>query len=155
MKQLLRPLMYLAGAASVASLFVHLAALAGRNLVGERGMLFLHAGIFVVWIPTVVLTIGRARALSPSRKLARQLDRRAREATAFPGVPSWMQRCHDGVSLYGVISGLWLSALSDGSHAKLTLVAAVRVFSIGWLIFYGAAFMRLYSSVWTLRRKHD
>jgi hypothetical protein len=64
-----------------------------------------------------------------------------------------MHLCENGLFTYGAITFLWLFVLSDGSHSRPTVVAAVRAFSSGWLVFYGAAFMRLYSSVWKLRRK--
>jgi hypothetical protein len=99
-----------------------------------------------------LLTIAHARALSRHRKVRRALDRRGREATAYPGVPVWMHRCQNGLSTYGAITFLWLFVLSDESHSRPTAVAAVRAFSSVWMVFYGAAFMRLYSSVWKLRR---
>ena len=129
------PFIWLAGAGFLLSLAAHLVSLTGHPL--PSSVMALHVGIFVVWLPTVVVVL----------RMKRGSDRQAWK-TAFAGAPTWMKRVVVLIFVYSMVSFFWFvlrtpphgAPLSDGDPAM------VRGFSGHWMTFYSVAFTALYSA---------
>jgi hypothetical protein len=138
-KTVIYPFLLLSALGFVLSLVSHIAAVLGRQgPLGESSWL-LHVGIFVVWIPTVLI----------SQRITRNANQRDFWKVAFRGAPTWMRYSFYGVGIYAVANFLLFIA-TDSSHQHTSGAgmppSVVRGFSGHWLAFYGAAFVILYSA---------
>ena len=117
-----------------ASLWVHIAGLAGRTV--PSAFWVLHVGIFVVWFPAV-LVAGR---------IAGNTSRKDLWKVVLKGAPDWMRYMIYGFSAYGFISFIIFApqAFSGSSHAAPK--APDWAFSDVWMVFYSTAFAILYSA---------
>jgi hypothetical protein len=127
--------MWLAIAGFVASVIVHLCALAGQPNPFGPAAWALHVGIFVVWFPTVLV----AQRLS---KGAKQAD--FWKAT-LRGCPSWVKNVAYVVGAYAVVNFL-LVFLLHGANESRKQVDELRGFSGHWMLFYYIAAATLYSA---------
>jgi hypothetical protein len=128
----------LAGVGLILSLAVHVAALAGIPLFGGAAFA-LHAGIFVVWIPTVLVAHQRTQ----------DFRRGDFWKAALRGCPTWMKRLTYGFFVYAIVNfGYFFitTAVAGPSHAGPANAATLRGFSGHWMAFYSAAMSVLYSS---------
>jgi hypothetical protein len=139
MNFILYPFMLLAAAGLALSVIAHVLAIAGIELPGGQLVWSLHMGIFVVWIPTVLV----------SMRATRHVSQKDYWKVAFSGCPVWMKRTLYGLFGYAIFNFILFMFLSnDGPRPTGDAPASViRGFSGHWMIFYGAAFGTLYSVI--------
>jgi len=122
------------------SLFVHIASFLGLELPSVA--MGLHVGIFVVWLPAVLV----------ANKLATGVSRADYWRAVLRGCPKWMQYMVYGFSGYAVINfALFFLGTSQGeidSTGSDSIPSSVfRGFSGHWMAFYSAALAILYSGI--------
>jgi len=117
----------------MASLIAHLAGYAGI----ERPFGFdpwpLHAGIFIVWLPTILA----------AQKLSKGFPQSEMWKASLRGCPNWMRYVLYALFGYAFLS-FFAFFLSIGGSIE-TEAGTIRGFSGHWLIFYFAAFAVLHS----------
>jgi hypothetical protein len=98
----------------------------------------LHMGIFVVWLPTVLVANRLTTGASPKDLWK----------AALRGCPPWMQQAIKILTGYAVVNFVIfvLRAPKQGGHGPMSPVV-VRGFSGHWMVFYGVAFGVLYSAL--------
>jgi len=131
--------MVLAAIGFILSVTAHVMALLGIPIPGGGLVWGLHIGIFVVWIPTVLV----------GNRMTRGTNRKDFWKTTLVGCPVWMQRALHVVFFYAIFNFIYF-LITTSSHPKITGVAPpsiVRGFSGHWMLFYGAAFATLYSAI--------
>ena len=129
----------LAGIGLVLSLAVHVASLAGIALFGGYAFA-LHAGIFVVWIPTVII----------AQRHTRDFKQKDFWKAALRGCPSWMKWLTYGFFAYAIVNFAYFfitTAVAGSKHSGPPNAATLRGFSGHWMAFYSAAMSILYSSI--------
>jgi hypothetical protein len=142
MRDSLRPLVSflaaLAGAGLILSILSHLAAFLGRQGPLGDHVFWLHIGIFVVWIPTVLV----------SQRLTSGFNRKDFWKAALRGCPAWMKYAVYGFFAYAFVSFFVFVSASPakGSGSGAMSPAVVRGFSGHWMAFYSAAMAVLYSA---------
>jgi hypothetical protein len=123
--------MWIAAAGLVASVIVHVSSLFGLPQPFGAAAWGLHVGIFIVWVPAVLV--------------AQKLSRGARQAdfwrAVLRGCPSWMRRVLYVLFAYTFINFFAGIALGPESEAD-----NFRIFSGHWMLFYFAAMAMLYSA---------
>lgn len=134
------PFQWLALAGFLATVVVHLMALLQMPVppllqpyINDALYGILGAGVFVVWIPTVLA----ATAVSHSHRLSR-----VAWSTLMKGCPVWMRNTVYGLFAYAFINFFLVLGVEHNAQGG-GLVP--RGFSGHWLLFYGAAFAVLYS----------
>src|SRR5262245_11781137 len=115
------------------SLLVHLGAWVG--VAPPKAAWGLHIGIFVVWVPTVLV----------SQQLTRHFTRRELWKAALRGAPAWTAIALKCLMVYAIANFvLFMFQDTQGQESNDALQA--RGFSGHWLMFYGAAAAVLYSA---------
>jgi hypothetical protein len=115
----------LAGAGFVISLLVHAAAWAG--VAPPQAARALHIGIFVVWLPTVLVSQG----------LTRDFKQRNFWTAALRGAPSWAPVALKWLMGYAIVNFLlFMFQTTQGARSNDPALMA-RSFSGHWMIFYG------------------
>lgn len=139
MKPILFPFMVLAAIGFVLSVAAHVVALAGLPIPGGQAVFGLHVGIFVVWFPTVLVSI----------RTTRFADRNDFWNVALSGCPAWMRNAFYAVFAYAIVNFVvFMFASSTGGRPPVkSLASEVRGFSGHWMVFYAAAFTTLYSVI--------
>lgn len=140
MNVLLYPFMLLSALGLLLSIGSHLAALAGFPIPGGNLVWGLHIGIFVVWLPTVLV----------ANRISRYGKRSDFWKLALSGCPTWARYALYGLFGYAVINFILGMNNMPGRHEGATATtpgAEVRLFSGHWMVFYGAAFATLYSAL--------
>ena len=132
MKALLYPFMVVAAVGLGLSAAVHLCAWTGFEPPGIA--MGLHAGVFAVWLPAVLVALRLGLDYGP----------RDFWSAILRGAPGWMRIacvCVFGCAIlnFGVIV---LLLPRDGPFAE---VNTPKAFSGNWMAFYGAGFVTLYS----------
>jgi hypothetical protein len=120
------------------SIGAHIASLLGLPLPGGKLVWSLHIGIFVVWLPAV-LVATRANHGRPQGDYWKNV---------LSGCPPWMRYAGYALFAYAIANFIWFMVNSD-SHANLQGDAppsVVRGFSGHWMVFYGTAFAILFSA---------
>lgn len=125
----------LAAIGFVLSVCVHVAAVCGVVPPIGQAVWLLHIGIFVVWFPTVLI----------ARRVSRAEHRKDVWKMLWAGCPRWMRWVWYVLVPYVALNFIYFVATSSGHHQPRDLAATLRAFSGHWMIFYGAAFMTLYS----------
>lgn len=128
----------LAGLGLVLSIAVHVAALAGIALFGSAAF-SLHVGIFVVWLPTVII----------ARRHTRDFKQKDFWKAALRGCPAWMKWLTYFFFVYAIINFAYFfitTAVASPRHSGPPDAATLRGFSGHWMAFYSAAMSVLYSS---------
>ena len=122
----------------VVSFWVHVAALRGERVVPEAFFFGLHFGVFVVWLPTVIV----------AREMTKGLERRKDYwKIALKYAPDWMRYMVYGFGAYAVVNFILFMMSSPPSHTAGDPPASVwRGFSGHWMAFYSAAMAVLYSA---------
>ena len=125
----------LAGAGFLVAVVVHVASLAGVNLLGEGFgyLMLLHGGIFVVALPMVAVTlVERMR-----QRFRTMFGRRGTRVFALlflycAAMLAW--------TAYALASGAAApGAVATDAPIAVDRTVTVRVFSSGWMLFYFAA----------------
>lgn len=137
MKPLLWPLIALSLVGLVLSLWVHLGALAGRKVAPESFFFMLHIGIFVVWLPAVLVAQRRIGSM----------QRRDMWKVLLARTPEWVRYMVYGFGTYAIVNFLIFIAHAPPNGSNGDPPAVVwRGFSGHWMAFYAAAFAIFYSA---------
>jgi hypothetical protein len=136
-KPLLWPFIALSAVGLGLSLWVHLGAVAGRRVAPEALFWMLHMGIFVVWIPTVL--VSKERISNASRKDYLKL--------ALRGAPVWMRYMVYGFFGYAMLNfAIFMFQAPHGGSGANPPPVVWRGFSGHWMCFYSAALATLYGA---------
>jgi len=135
MKTFLGLFVGIAAAGLVLSLTVHVGALAGLPNPFGKAAWSLHLGIFIVWIPAVIV----------SQRMAKGAARQDMWRMALRGCPKWMKYSTYALFGYAVLSFVLFFVSTVGKKADE--VEALRGFSGHWMAFYCAAMAMLYSFI--------
>ena len=139
MRILAYPFLLMAGTGFLLSLTAHVLALLGIAMPGGGLVWTLHVGIFVVWIPAIVL----------SRRKAQNMPRKDQISPIPTDCPLWMRRGVKILFVYAIVN-FFLFMASTMGHPKPTGTAppaVIRGFSGHWMVFYGVAFVTFYSAI--------
>ncbi len=133
------PFMLLAALGFLLSVAAHVASIANIPLPGGQSIWILHAGIFVVWLPTVLVAV----------RVTRGERRQDFWKVLLSGCPPWMRKSAYVLLVYVILNFVYFMATtSQVRHAAGDPPPSViRGFSGHWMIFYAAAFMTLYSVI--------
>jgi hypothetical protein len=139
MNALLFPIMMLAGCGFLLSVAAHLMALFGVPIPGGGLVWGLQIGIFVVWLPTVLV----------ANRITRYTGRKDFWKVALAGCPVWMRRALYIVIGYAIFNFIFFIYSTSGhpKPAGAAPLSVIRGFSGHWMIFYGVAFATLYSFI--------
>lgn len=119
------------------SLLVHLSALLGMASVFGEAAWFLHAGIFVVWIPAVFIL----------QRLTREFEQKDLWRAALRGCPRWMRWITYGFVGYAFVNFVLFIIMEPGHGSSAETPAVVfRGFSGHWMAFYSGALAIFYSA---------
>ena len=121
--------MILAGIGLALSMLAHLMAIAGMALPGGQLVWMLHVGLFVVWIPTVLISLRATRFSS----------RKDFWKIALSGCPGWMKKALYLLMGYAVLNFiLFIATTANGPKpAGDVSPSVIRGFSGHWMVFYG------------------
>lgn len=122
----------------VLSVLSHVAAILGKEgPLGDRAF-FLHIGIFVVWLPAMLV----------SNRLSSDFKRKDMWKATLRGCPRWMRYTLNGLFIYVVVNFLlfMLSAPQNRGFGKMS-PETLRGFSGHWMLFYAAAIAIYYSGI--------
>lgn len=141
MKTPLHPFMVLAACGITLSIAAHVMALAGVPIPGGGLVWVLHVGIFVVWLPAVLVSL----------KMTRHASRKDLWKMALAGCPEWMRRSLYVLFGYAMLNFILFFTSTAGQSRQdrksTSNLAEVRGFSGHWMIFYGVAFAIFYSRI--------
>lgn len=138
MTALLYPFELIAALGFALSLAAHLAALTGTPIPGGSAVMMLHVGIFVVWLPAVIV--------------ANKASNGARRAdfwkVVLSGAPEWQRKGLYALFAYAILNFVLFFARTVGEKPPPGTVSlgVVRGFSGHWMVFYAAAFVILHSA---------
>jgi hypothetical protein len=131
------PFMALAALGFAISLGVHLLALSGRLPPGGKAVYAMHFGLFVVWIPAVLV----AMRLSQGQRSRLSWDQ------ILDGCPAWMRYAAMGLFGYAFLNFFLAFGIPAQNNFGGELTPEVlRGFSGHWMLFYGLAFATLLSA---------
>ena len=118
------------------SLWVHIGAIMGLTVAPPALFGILHVGIFVVWVPTVLIA-----------RTFRGVNQRDFLKAASQGAPAWARYCVYGFFGYAFLN-FFLFIAHPGERGQGVNPPAVtwRGFSGHWMAFYSAALLILYSA---------
>jgi hypothetical protein len=134
----LYPFLLLAAAGFLLSAAAHCMALAGVPIPGGTLIWRLGFGIFIVWIPTVLV----------ASQAARYGNRKDFWKISLSGCPPWMRASLYVVFGYAILNFLlYLWSHPQKQSIAVATPSAIRGFSGHWMLFYGAAFAILYSRI--------
>jgi hypothetical protein len=138
MNFVLYPFMLLATFGFALSVVAHLAGLAGVAIPGGGQVWALHVGIFVVWLPTVLV----------GKRIARYSNRKDFWKVVLAGCPAWMRAAVLLLFGYAFLNFLLFIVNTIGhSPAGAAPPSVIRGFSGHWMLFYGVAFATFYSAI--------
>ena len=138
MKYLYYTVMLLAGFGFSLTLAATIAAWSGVSLINSAQFGYLFVGIFVVWLPTVLI----------ANRMVRFGNRRDFWKITLSGCPQWMRQALYVVFGYAVVNFLLLIMGIYGSvHSGSGPPFDARTVSGHVLAFYGAAFAVSYSAL--------
>lgn len=120
------------------SLLVHLSALLGMASPFGEAAWVLHGGIFIVWLPAVLVF----------QPLTREFKLKDLWRAALRGSPRWMRWMTSGFAGYAFVNFVLFIVLEPGSRGSSPETPAVifRGFSGHWMAFYSAALAIFYSA---------
>jgi hypothetical protein len=141
MKNILYPFLMLAAVGLALSLIVHINSLFGAaNPLGERAWL-LHVGIFIVWLPAVLVV----------NNLARNFKRKDLWRASLRGCPRWMKLMVYFFFGYALVNFIMVMFVHTGSGNALPNGGShshdFRGFSGHWMVFYATALALMYSYI--------
>ena len=142
MKIILTPFMCLAALGLILSVIVHVLSLLGiQSPLGEKSW-SLHIGIFIVWLPTVLV----------ANKLVKDFKQKDFWKAALRACPKWMKNLtylFFGYAILNFVIFLILDFASGGSAKNQgnTPSNVFRGFSGHWMAFYCVAMATQYSAI--------
>ena len=131
--------MALAAIGFILSVAAHIRAIEGLPMPGGKAVWALHIGIFVVWLPTVLV----------AHRFTRGVNRKDFWKIALIGCPKWMRQVFYAIFGYAVLNFVYFMATTVNRPPSQNGDAppeVVRGFSGHWMVFYSAAFATLYSA---------
>lgn len=135
MISLLYPFMLLSALGFLLSAYAHVMALMHQPLIWGDSVWFLHIGIFVVWLPAVLV----------SQRIMRHGQQKDFWKIVLLGCPPWMRTAQHAIFGYAMLNFIYFIATAPRDPGTND-PTVIRGFSGHWLIFYGAAFTILYSA---------
>jgi hypothetical protein len=120
----------------VLSLWVHLGAVMGRRVAPAAFFVILHVGIFVVWIPAVLV----------AQRLVGNVNRKDLWKVVLKDSPAWMRYMVYGFSGYAVVNFLLFMTKAPSGGSGNPPAVVWRGFSGHWMGFYSTALAILYSA---------
>jgi len=139
---LLTPFIVLAAIGLILSLIAHGCALLGLPQPLGGAAWGLHVGIFVVWLPVVLV----------STQLTRDYKRKDFWKAVLRGCPKWMRWMTYAFFIYAIINFFTFVTAAPAAPQAPTPAVVFRGFSGHWMAFYFAAIAVLYSAVVVARR---
>jgi uncharacterized protein DUF3592 len=138
MRPLLWPFIALSTAGLALSLWIHLGAVAGRKVAPGAFFIMMHLGIFIVWIPAVLV----------ANKRTGTMNRKDFWKAMLKGSPEWMRYMVYGFFWYAVVNFvIFLFQTPKNNNVGVDPPVVVwRGFSGHWMAFYSAALAILYSA---------
>ena len=132
---LLSLFMAIAAFGFVASVIAHLLALAHGPIPGGEKIFALHAGIFIVWIPAVMLmgTLTKGARRSDIWKIG------------LMGCPRWVKPALTALGAYVAVN--FFRGIAMQHREGDDFLERVRLFSGHWIIFYAIATAIMYSAL--------
>ena len=119
----------------VVSLWVHLGAIMGRSV--SSFFWILHVGIFVLWLPAVLV----------AQRLVGNVNRKDFWKVILKGSPDWMRYMVYAFFAYALVNFLLFMGKAPSGGSGVNPPASVwRGFSGHWMAFYSAALAVLYSA---------
>jgi hypothetical protein len=119
------------------SLWIHLGAVMGRRVAPQAFLWMLQVGIFVVWLPAILV----------AQKLVGNVNRKDLWKLILKDLPDWMRYMVYGILGYDVvISLLFLRRILGGGNGANPPTEIWRESSGHWMAFYSAALAILYSA---------
>src|SRR5262249_25867443 len=118
----------------IASIVVHLSTVIGVPNPLGRAAWALHAGVFVVWFPAVLVGI----------RLSRDFKNKDLWRAALRGCPPWLTYAAGAFFVYALIN--FALFMLTSVHGKPTESQELRGFSGHWMAFYAVGIAMLYSS---------
>jgi hypothetical protein len=136
-RAILSPFILLSAIGFILSVAAHIRSIQGIPLPGGKAVWALHAGIFVVWIPTVIVSIPFTRGAK----------RKDFWKITLIGCPKWMRQALYVVFAYAILNFIFfmVTTVNRPPPKGDAPPEIVRGFSGHWMAFYGAAFATLYS----------
>ena len=135
-KPLLLPLIGLSAVGLALSLWVHIGALAGHKVAPQSLFIVLHIGIFVVWLPAILVAKTRIE----------NLQRGDFWKAVLSGAPDWIRYLVYGFTGYALVNFLLFMFQAPQSPHGNPPPVVWRGFSGHWMAFYSAALAIFYSA---------
>jgi len=130
--------MLIAAVGFVLSLTAHIASMSGKSIPSAMHVMSLHVGIFIVWLPAVLVVT----------KMTGSANRRDLWKIALSGCPIWMRRTVYALFGYTALNFLLFLMRTDNQRSgEEASPSVVWGFSGHWLLFYGIAFAVFYSAI--------
>lgn len=136
MKPLVWPLVVVALVGVVVSLWVHVGAWQGKQVVPNRVFDWLNSGLVIVWPATILVFAWRSSSKGSRRSVREE----------FPGLPPWTGKVAGAMVFYAVAIILIFGSVRVSSSDAVIPARAWRTFSAGWMAFYSVAFLTLLSA---------
>lgn len=132
-----RPFQVLALAGFSVSVTSHFLAITGMVEVFPSSVMLLHGGVFIVFLPAVIV----------GNRVAKGIPRKDVWKVMLADSPAWLRRVFWSVFIYAILNFItFIFTARTGKGSPLGVDAAmVRGFSGHWMVFYLAAFVILYS----------
>jgi hypothetical protein len=137
---ILTPFIVLAAIGLTLSLVAHGCALLGLPQPLGGAAWGLHIGVFVVWLPAVLV----------STRLVRDFKQKDFWKAALRGCPNWMRWITYGFFFYAIINFITFMFAAPGGQRAPNAPAppdVFRGFSGHWMAFYSAAIAIMYSAI--------
>ena len=131
MVHLARPFMWIAVVGLIASVIVHISSILGLPQPFGSAAWGLHVGIFLVWLPAIIV----------AQRLAKGAKQSDFWKAVLRGCPPWMRRGFYVLFAYAFINFFLNIALGPDSESD-----NLRLFSGHWMLFYYAGMAMLYSA---------
>jgi len=137
MTRILYPFLILSGFGLILSFIAHILSLYGRAIPGGELVWSLHIGVFVVWIPTVLV----------ANRITKGAKRKDFWKIALSGCPTWMRQALYVLFAYAILNFIWFMNNTNNHTGVDAPPSVIRGFSGHWMVFYAAAFATLYSVI--------
>lgn len=133
LRALISPFVILSGIGLFLCLLIHMAALVKVPFEHYNKVFFLGVGVFIVWVPTVLVSI----------KLTKDFKQKEFWKAALRGCPVWLKYLVYIMFGYAAFNFIYMIISGDPSENEAT---TARFISGHLLVFYSAALGTLYSA---------
>jgi hypothetical protein len=137
-RRLLKPFMWLGIAGFIASALVHVRALEGLPSPFGPATWVLHIGIFVIWLPAVLVGQRLTKTATPANAFK----------APFRGCPAWVQPGSYVLLAYAMVNFfLFFGNSRQYPKGAVPDLVEYRGFSGHWMLFYYVGVAMLYSAI--------